>query len=222
MNAVATADSPKVEKVSQAIAWFPIAAFALVWLEVIWRLQFEWSVNPQTATLAFRFWPPTRFWRRWQTRRSLPAPGAALFWVALIFWPRRFGPGPSQSEANPDWRLLIWAMAGCAAVISAAGFCLAAACVGAAFRFPILLFCRGPVGRPISNRCSSRLMRADALSTSSSSPRSDSGRSDGQRQSKFGSGWSASTKRAPHPLVAGDVMCSIFLENFIGSPSCGA
>ena len=43
MNAVATAAPRKIENPVRAIAWFPLAVFALVWLEVISRLRFERS-----------------------------------------------------------------------------------------------------------------------------------------------------------------------------------
>lgn len=50
MNAVATAAPPKIQNASPAIAWFPVAVFALVWLEVISRLRFEWSKEKWTVS----------------------------------------------------------------------------------------------------------------------------------------------------------------------------
>ena len=110
MNAVATADSPKVEKVSQAIDWYPLAAFALVWLEVIWRLQFEWSVNPQYSYgYAVPFLCVYAFWRRWQTAPApAPPPARALLISLIIATAAVLVPIRLIQEANPDWRLLSW------------------------------------------------------------------------------------------------------------------
>ena len=167
MNAVATADSPKVEKISRAIPWFPLAVFALVWIEVIWRLHFEWEVNPQYSYgYAVPFLCAYAFWRRWQ---SAPAPEPAparAFWVALIIITAAlFVPIRLIQEANPDWRLLSWAMAGCAAVISAAGICLAGGLRWVRhFAFPILFFFVAvPWPTNLEQAVIQVLMRADAL-----------------------------------------------------------
>ena len=167
MNAVATADPPKVERVSQAIAWFPIAAFALVWLEVIWRLQFEWSVNPQYSYgYAVPLLAGYAFWRRWQTA---PAPSplkGRAFWVALMILAAAvLVPVRLIQEANPDWRLLSWVMAGCAAVVSAAGVCLAGGARWVRhFAFPILFFFVAvPWPTNFEQMLIQGLMRADAL-----------------------------------------------------------
>ena len=76
MNAVAAAPLPKIEDRSPAIAWFPVAVFALVWLEVVSRLRFEWSVNPQYGYgWAVPILAAYIFYRRWQN--APPAGGAA-------------------------------------------------------------------------------------------------------------------------------------------------
>src|SRR4051812_26544913 len=48
MNAAAPVVSPtRTESVARNPSWFPVAVFALVWLELVSRLQLEWSINPQ-------------------------------------------------------------------------------------------------------------------------------------------------------------------------------
>lgn len=97
-------------------AW-PFVAMAvglgLLWLETIRHLKGEWSYNPQYAYgWAVPFLALYLFWRRWMTRPApLPPTGrlwaiACAFVLALLFLPLRF-----LSEANPDWRLLSWALA---------------------------------------------------------------------------------------------------------------
>ena len=165
MNAVATADPPKVEKV--AIAWFPLAAFALVWLEVTWRLQLEWSVNPQYSYgYAVPLLAAYAFWRRWQTAPAPSPPHGSVFWVSLIILAAALlVPIRLVQEANPDWRLLSWSMAGCGAIISAAGICLAGGFRWVRhFAFPILFFFVAvPWPTNLEQMVIQGLMRADAL-----------------------------------------------------------
>ena len=49
MNAATAVAQSQVEKISRAMNWFPIAVFLVVWVELISRLRFEWSINPQYA-----------------------------------------------------------------------------------------------------------------------------------------------------------------------------
>ncbi len=143
MNALATAASPRTENPTRAIAWFPLAVFALVWLEVISRLRFEWSINPQYG---YGWSVPVLaayvFWRRWECAPAPTAPRASAFWISLIILAALFLiPVRLIQEANPDWRLLSWAMALCAVAISAAGVYLAGGAPWLRhFVFPILFF----------------------------------------------------------------------------------
>jgi exosortase len=143
MNAVATTAPPKIENPVPTIAWFPVAVFALVWFEVISRLRFEWSINPQYGYgWAVPFLAGYIFWRRWQNAPAPAAPRASALWASLIVLAAlSLVPVRLIQEANPDWRLLSWAMALCAVAISAAGVYLAG---GARwlrhFAFPILFF----------------------------------------------------------------------------------
>ena len=127
-------------------AWPFVAAavcFALLWLETIRHLKGEWSFNPQYAYgWAVPFLALYLFWRRWTTRPD-PVPPVSRFWpitlvilAALLFFPLRF-----LSEANPDWRLLSWAMSLIAVGITASCIFL----VGGRswlrqFAFPIAFF----------------------------------------------------------------------------------
>src|SRR5437868_9552628 len=143
MEALLTPAQPKIENSPAALAWFPVAVFALVWLEVISRLRFEWSINPQygygwTVPLLAAY----IFWRRWQNAPPPAAPNANVFWIALIILAALLlVPVRLIQEANPDWRLLSWTMAICAVLISCAGVYLAG---GGSwlrhFAFPIVFF----------------------------------------------------------------------------------
>jgi exosortase len=167
MNAVATAAPPKIENASPAIAWFPIAVFALVWLEVISRLRFEWSINPQYGYgWAVPVLAGYIFWRRSQNAPAPSAPKASLFWVALIILPALLlVPVRLIQEANPDWRLLSWALALCAVLISGAGVYLAGGATWLRhFTFPILFFLVAvPWPTSLEQLVIQGLMRIDAL-----------------------------------------------------------
>src|SRR4051794_32572272 len=127
MEALLTPAQPKIESPPAAMAWFPVAVFALVWLEVISRLRFEWSINPQYGYgWAVPFLTAYIFWRRWQSAPTPAAPKANfLAMLAIILAALVLGAVRLVQEANPDWRLLSWAMALCAVVISFAGVYLA-------------------------------------------------------------------------------------------------
>ena len=165
MNAVVTVDPPKAEK--GMIAWFPLAVFALVWLELISRLRFEWSINPQYGYgWAVPILAAYIFWRRWQTAPAPMPPWAGAFWAALIILGAALLiPIRLIQEANPDWRLLSWAMAICAAGISAAGIYLAGGARWVRhFAFPILFFFVAvPWPTSLEQFVIQGLMRADAL-----------------------------------------------------------
>jgi exosortase len=167
MNAVATAPPPKIESPAPAIAWFPVAVFALVWLEVVSRLRLEWSINPQYGYgWAVPVLTAYIFWRRWQTAPAADGPRAPALWAtlivaaALVLVPVRL-----VQEANPDWRLLSWTMALCAVAISGAGVYLAGGTRWLRhFAFPILFFLVAvPWPTSLEQIVIQGLMRIDAL-----------------------------------------------------------
>lgn len=125
------------------IAWFPIAVFVLVWLELVSRLRFEWTINPQYGYgWAVPFLTAYIFWRRWQVAPSPAPPKAGLLaMVVIVLAALLLGPVRLIQEASPDWRLLSWTMALCAVVISAAGIYLSGGIRWVRhFLFPILFF----------------------------------------------------------------------------------
>jgi exosortase len=95
-------------------------AFALLWLEVINHLRNEWSLNAQYSYgWAVPLLAAFIFWRRW-SQRPVPEPPSSralpitlILLCALVLFPIRF-----IAEANPDWRLVSWAFAVTAAVLS--------------------------------------------------------------------------------------------------------
>jgi exosortase len=101
---------------ARSSAW-PIAAavlfFAVLWFEAINQLKAEWSLNPQYGYgWSVPFLALYLLWRRW-SGRPVPCPPdsrvlpiALIAFCALLFFPIRF-----VAEANPDWRLLSWALA---------------------------------------------------------------------------------------------------------------
>jgi exosortase len=167
MNAVAPAVSPKTGNRAHASAWFPLAVFALVWLEVISRLRFEWSINPQYGYgWAVPFLAAYIFWRRWQNAPPPSSRQASSLWVvALIVSALLLVPVRLIQEANPDWRLLSWTMAISAVVISAAGVYLAGGNSWLRhFAFPILFFLVAvPWPTGLEQIVIQGLMRIDAL-----------------------------------------------------------
>jgi exosortase len=99
----------------------PVLFIGFVWFEVIDHLKVGWSNNPQyhyawsvPVLVAYLVW------RRW-IERPAPEPTrgvAPLVLLALgtfLMIPLRF-----LAEANPDWRLLSWAMSAVAIVVSLA------------------------------------------------------------------------------------------------------
>jgi exosortase len=106
--------------VSDLFAWRFVAIavlFGLLWLEVINQLKAEWSLNPQYGYgWSVPFLALYLFWRRWphrpapaSARRKLPgqlSPATAAAICAFLFLPLRF-----VAEANPDSRLISWALA---------------------------------------------------------------------------------------------------------------
>ena len=113
----------------------------LVWAEVIRHLQVEWSHNPQYRYgWSVPFLALYLIWKRWlerpQPERGLT--GTTILYIAgaILLLPLRF-----LAVANPDWRLLSWALTILAASVSLAF----AGQVGGRswlrhFAFPILFF----------------------------------------------------------------------------------
>ena len=135
MNAVATAEPPKVEKVSPAIAWFPVAAFALVWLEVCWRLQFEWVITQYSYGYAGPFLRLSfgGLANRACSRAPRPAHSESRSYIAAVYGTisiiRRRNPMAAHSWAIPD-----------AAASFPPSFARQAAELRAALRFSIIFF----------------------------------------------------------------------------------
>jgi exosortase len=167
MNAAVAVAPLKIENRSPAIAWFPVIVFGLVWLEVISRLRFEWSINPQYGYgWAVPILAAYIFWRRWQSAPIPAAPRAGVFWAALIIIGALvFIPVRLIQEANPDWRLLSWTMALSAVAISGAGVYLAGGTRWLRhFAFPILFFLVAvPWPTSLEQIVIQGLMRVDAL-----------------------------------------------------------
>jgi len=106
-----------VSSTSSPINVWPLASglliLALLWFEVINHLKAEWSLNPQYAYgWTVPFVALYLIWRRWFDRPTAAPPTsrlwptAVIIFCALLFFPVRF-----VAEANPDWRLLSWALA---------------------------------------------------------------------------------------------------------------
>jgi exosortase len=98
----------------------PAVLLALIWAEVINQLRPEWWLNPQyNYGLLVPALMLYLLWRRWP-ERPLPIPLASnvvpvalMICSALMFFPIRF-----VAAANPDWRLLDWALALLAVTVS--------------------------------------------------------------------------------------------------------
>ncbi|MDQ3118307.1 MAG: exosortase/archaeosortase family protein [Verrucomicrobiota bacterium] len=141
MNATVSTAIP-ARAVSRArIDWLAATAFGLLWLEVVLRLRFEWSVNPQYGYgWTVPFLATYIFYLRLPRAPAPARPARTLFPIllligaALLFVPVRL-----IQEANPDWRILNWIMASAAIVISLGGCYLAGGMRWARhFAFPLL------------------------------------------------------------------------------------
>jgi exosortase len=144
----ATAVSPDfVPSTTPQLRIWPIAVtlffFGLLWFKVVNHLKAEWSLNPQYGYgWAVPFLALFLLWQRWPERPSPQPPGAhalpmaIIFFCAFLFLPIRF-----IADANPDWRLLSWAMALAAVMISICFLFLAGGGPWARyFAFPFLFF----------------------------------------------------------------------------------
>jgi len=137
-----------------------------VWLEVASRLRFEWSINPQygygwTVPFAAAY----LLWRRWSVAPLAQNPRRRFFSIAvIIIAPLIFIPARLVQEANPDWRLISWAIAIAATTISYAVIYL----IGGKswlrhFAFPIAFFLVSvPWPTNVENVVIQGLMRLDS------------------------------------------------------------
>jgi exosortase len=125
------------------VDWFAVAAVLVLWVEIVSRLRFEWSINPQyNYGWTVPFLAAFLFWRRAQ---RLPEPStpmlrplviAAIIGAVVFLIPMRL-----VQEANPDWRLLSWGMAGVAVVVSLGAVYLSGGLRWLRhFAFPVLFF----------------------------------------------------------------------------------
>jgi exosortase len=163
---LSTTTPPMSTAQEERVDWFALAVIGLVWLELVSRLRFEWSINPQYGYgWTVPFLAAYIFWRRTETA---PAParatfGAAAFSVAVmaavLFVPVRL-----VQEANPDWRLLSWVMALGVAAITAAAIYLGRGMPSLRhLAFPILFFLVAvPWPTKVEHVIIQGLMRADA------------------------------------------------------------
>jgi len=143
MNSTTSPAPAAIEPTSRGINWFPVAVFALVWIELISRLRFEWSINPQYGYgWTVPFLAAYIFWRRSENAPPASTPKFRIIAGLLIILAAAFLiPVRLIQEANPDWRLLSWAMALSAGVITASGIYLAGGTRWVRhFAFPILFF----------------------------------------------------------------------------------
>lgn len=100
-----------------------LLALCLLWFIFLNQLRVDWSINPQYSYgLLMPFLGGYLLLRRWEERPELQPPSIGRSYylcIALIalsvflLLPVRL-----VLEANPDWRLVSWALAGCVVVIS--------------------------------------------------------------------------------------------------------
>jgi exosortase len=128
------------------LAWSLIggtAIFLLLWLELVNHLKAEWSLNPQYS---YGWLVPLLalflLWKRWDTRppaappRSVLVPGIIVAGCAFTLLPLRL-----IAEANPDWRLISWALALDVILISLSAIYFSGGIAWVRhFAFPILFF----------------------------------------------------------------------------------
>ncbi|MEO8440064.1 MAG: exosortase/archaeosortase family protein, partial [Spartobacteria bacterium] len=146
-----------------------VLAFLLLWLEVIFQLQSEWSLNPQYGYgWTVPFLAAWLFYQRWIGRpapQAARAPGLTIscaVLAALVFLPARL-----VAVANPDWRLLSWTIALLAVVLSLGALYLAGGVPWLRhFAFPVLFFLVAvPWPAQLEQLVVQSLMRADAAIT---------------------------------------------------------
>ncbi len=143
MNTTVTAAPSEALASRTRVNWLAVAAFGLLWLEVVSRLRLEWSINPQYGYgWTVPFLAAYIFWRRLQHAPAAAEPTTTLLpWLIAIGGVALLVPVRLVQEANPDWRILSWAMAMAAVGASLAGVYLAGGMRWLRhFAFPILFF----------------------------------------------------------------------------------
>ena len=170
--AVAPAREPRA-RAARLIWNRPLAlaavAFFILWLEIIFQLQSEWSLNPQYSYgWTVPFLAAWLFYLRWTDRPAPALPrlrgltiSLAIF-VAIFFLPARV-----IAVANPDWRLISWTMALVAVVLTLCSLHLAGGAPWSRhFAFPVLFFLVAvPWPVQLEQLVVQALMRADTAIT---------------------------------------------------------
>lgn len=143
MNATVSSAIPDTTAARTRVDWIAAAAFGLLWLEIVSRLRFEWTINPQYGYgWTVPFLAAYILWRRLRTApvaerpASMLLPATTMVGLALALVPVRL-----IQEANPDWRILSWTMALAGVVISLGAMYLAGGPRWVRhFAFPFLFF----------------------------------------------------------------------------------
>jgi exosortase len=170
--AVAPAQAGRPPGAGMKFGW-PLAlaaiAFLLLWLEIIFQLQSEWSLNPQYGYgWTVPFLAAWLFYQRWICRPAPAAPrhrgltiSLALLAAAVLL------PARVIAVANPDWRLISWTMSVVAVVISLCALHLAGGAPWSRhFAFPVLFFLVAtPWPVQLEQLVVQSLMRADTAIT---------------------------------------------------------
>jgi exosortase len=147
------------------IGWVAVLILVAVWIELVSRLRLEWSINPQYGYgWTVPFLAAFIFWRRWSTAPAAarPAtkflPATAIIVGALLLPPIRL-----IQEANPDWRLMSWAMAIAVVTVTGGVIYLSGGMPWLRhFAFPILFFLVAvPWPTQLEQAVIQGLMRAD-------------------------------------------------------------
>lgn len=142
-----------------------MATIALLWAAVISRLQIEWSTNPQYSYgWTVPFCAAALFWLRWEEAPEAERPHHRAFAILLVFvCAAMLLPVRWLLEANPDWRLLDWALAGSAVTITLSAIYLAGGFAWLrSFAFSVLFFLVAvPWPMRLEQHVIQGLMRAD-------------------------------------------------------------
>jgi exosortase len=106
--------APSAAKSGKISNWIPVfVAFGLLWSELVNQLKGEWWLNPQyNYGLIVPVLLVYLLWRRWPNRP--PATQPAKRWLSIFLMiasAALFLPIRLLAEANPDWRMLSWAIA---------------------------------------------------------------------------------------------------------------
>ena len=120
-----------------------IVAFGFLWFELINQLKGEWWLNAQyNYGLIVPVLLVYLLWKRWQSRPAPTTAAARPFAILIIIMAAAlFLPIRLIAEANPDWRLLSWALAFVVVIISLAFVYLTAGRSWLQhFAFPFLFF----------------------------------------------------------------------------------